>query len=180
MSEQPEETHEGATPLQILFHAIQSDNAELLQSVLDGSTPPSLVDARNGAGDTVVLASLRAQSLEALQLLLDEEVDVDEGNRARDGDRPLHVAVQIKEVESRDWCVEQLLEAGSDPRLTNTEGLKPVELLPPAPRNNEQETDEYETTRRLLRNAEAVSGLSKADVVDEDDESEGGPPSDEE
>lgn len=108
MSEQPEETHEGATPLQILFHAIQSDNAELLQSVLDGSTPPSLVDARNGAGDTVVLASLRAQSLEALQLLLDEEVDVDEGNRARDGDRPLHVAVQIKEVESRDWCGECL------------------------------------------------------------------------
>lgn len=103
-SEQPEETHEGATPLQVLFHAIQSDNAELLQSVLDGSNPPSLVDARNGAGDTVVLASLRAESLEALQLLLDEEVDVDEGNRARDGDRPLHVAVQIKEVESRDWC----------------------------------------------------------------------------
>ena len=89
-------------------------------------------------------------------------------------------------------AVKQLLEAGSDPRLTNTDGLKPVDLL-----SSSQGEDKV---RRLLREAEAVSGMRSSDVVgecsvlpdvptlaaeaislpDEDDESDGGPPSDEE
>lgn len=53
--------------------------------------------------------------------------------------------------------VNQLLEAGSDPRLSNNEGLKPVDVLP--------STEGAEASRRALRNAEAVAGMSKGDVV---------------
>lgn len=93
------------------------------------------------------------------------------------------------------YTVSQLLEAGSDPRLTNNDGFKPVDILTAGEQN--------EKVRRLLRDAEAISGFNKADVVgkcsntwilllsmanfffspyvktDEDEESDGGPPSDE-
>lgn len=55
--------------------------------------------------------------------------------------------------------VAQLLEAGSDPRLKNNDGLKPVEVIPSEPQN--------EDIRRNLREWEALSGISKADVVGE-------------
>ena len=53
--------------------------------------------------------------------------------------------------------VSQLLEAGSDPRLTNNDGFKPVDILTAGEQN--------EKVRRLLRDAEAISGFNKADVV---------------
>jgi hypothetical protein len=55
--------------------------------------------------------------------------------------------------------VNQLLEAGSDPRLTNGEGLKPVDLISPSKTEDK--------SRRLLRDAEAVSGMRSSDVVGE-------------
>ena len=54
-------------------------------------------------------------------------------------------------------AVSQLLEAGSDPRLTNNDGFKPVDILTAGEQN--------EKVRRLLRDAEAISGFNKADVV---------------
>lgn len=53
----------------------------------------------------------------------------------------------------------QLIEAGSDPRLTNNDNLKPVDVLPSGAKIDE--------VRRILRNAEAVAGMGKGDVVGE-------------
>jgi hypothetical protein len=87
--------------------------------------------------------------------------------------------------------VTQLLEAGSDPKLTNKDGLKPVDLL--------RSSSSEDKVRRKLREAEAVSAFRSTDVVgeigsegidamhiadhsvaDEDEESDGGTPSEEE
>ena len=53
----------------------------------------------------------------------------------------------------------QLLEAGSDPKLTNRDGLKPVDLL--------SSTSSEDKVRRKLRDAEAVSAMRSSDVVGE-------------
>ncbi|UZJ54941.1 hypothetical protein CBS101457_004261 [Exobasidium rhododendri] len=161
----------GASSTQIMFHAIQSDNVDLLKETLNSKNGPNL-EGSNSIGDSPILACLRHESLDALAVILEEEVDVDVGNAARDGDRPLHLAVRLEDEEQREWCVNQLLEAGSDPRMTNTEGLKPVDLISPGIVDDK--------VRKLLREAEAMSGMRSSDVVDEDDESDGGPPSDEE
>ncbi|MCO5590072.1 hypothetical protein L7F22_044041 [Adiantum nelumboides] len=165
-----EDTNEyvGASANQVLFHAITSGNVDLLQEILQGGKAsggkkPNL-EARNPLGDTPVLASLRAGQLDILAVLLEEEVDVDEAETKHDGDRPLHLAVRLEDDEQREWT-------GSDPRLTNNDGFKPVDILTAGEQN--------EKVRRLLRDAEAISGFNKADVVDEDEESDGGPPSDE-
>lgn len=55
--------------------------------------------------------------------------------------------------------VAQLLEAGSDPKLTNKDGLRPVDLI-----SNSSSEDKV---RRKLREAEAVSALRSSDVVGE-------------
>lgn len=171
-----EEQYTGASPEQVLFHAIQAGNLDLLQEVLQGGKAsagkkPNL-EAKNALGDTPVLASLRSDQLDILSALLEEEVDVDEGNAGREGDRPLHLAVRIDDDEQREWAVSQLLEAGSDPKLTNSDRFKPIDILSAGPQND--------ATRKLLRDAEAKAQFSQADIVDEDDdESDGGPPSDE-
>lgn len=161
MADSTDGEYTGATPNQVLFHAIQAGNVDLLQEVLQGGSAsggrkPDL-ESTNSIGDTPVLASLRAGQLDVLGILLEEEVDVDEGNQARDGDRPLHLAVRLDDVEQRHWAVEQLLEAGSDARLANKEGFKPADIL--------TANEENEPTRKLLRNAEATSGMSRSDFV---------------
>ena len=178
MADNSEDTKEysGASANQVLFHAISSGNVDLLQEVLQGGKAsggqkPDL-ESRNALGDTPVLAALRSNQLDVLAVLLEEEVDVDEQETKRDGDRPLHLAVRLEDDDQREWTVTQLIEAGSDPRLTNNEGFKAVDIMT----NNEKN----EKTRRILRDAEAINGFNKGDIVDEDEESDGGPPSDEE
>lgn len=102
-----DEEFSGATANQILFHAIQSGNVDLLQETLQGGEAsgghvPNL-ESTNAIGDSPVLASLRAGQLDILAVLLDEEVDVDEGNPSREGDRPLHLAVRLEDDEQREW-----------------------------------------------------------------------------
>lgn len=100
-----EQEYEGATPTQIMFHAIQASNLDLLKETLSSSPGPNL-EGTNAIGDSPVLACLRNESLDALAIILEEEVDVDFGNMARDGDGPLHLAVRLEDEEQRIWCSE--------------------------------------------------------------------------
>jgi hypothetical protein len=92
----------GASATQIMFHAIQAENLDLLQEALAAKSGLNL-EGTNSIGDSPVLACLRNESLDALALILEEEVDVDVGNPARDGDRPLHLAVRLEDEEQREW-----------------------------------------------------------------------------
>ena len=100
-----EQEYVGATPTQIMFHAIQASNLDLLRETLESSPGPNL-EATNALGDSPVLACLRHDSLDALAIILEEEVDVDFGNAARDGDGPLHLAVRLEDEDQREWCGE--------------------------------------------------------------------------
>lgn len=103
-----DEAYAGASATQIFFHAIQAGNVDLLLETLQGGQAsggqvPDL-EARNPLGDTPVLAALRADQLDVLAVLLDQEVDVDEGNPRHEGDRPLHLAVRLEDDDQREWC----------------------------------------------------------------------------
>jgi ankyrin repeat protein len=100
-----EQEYEGASPTQIMFHAIQASNIDLLKEILAAQPGPNL-EATNAIGDSPVLACLRHDSLDALAIILEEEVDVDLENVARDGDRPLHLAVRLEDEDQRVWCSE--------------------------------------------------------------------------
>jgi hypothetical protein len=110
MADQPDQEYAGASATQIMFHAIQASNLDLLKEAL-AMTPGPNLEGTNSIGDSPVLACLRNdQSLDALAIILEEEVDVDLGNAARDGDRPLHLAVLLDDEEQREWCGESSLE----------------------------------------------------------------------
>ena len=70
--------------------------------------------------------------------------------------------------------VEQLLEAGADPREVNKTGDKPVDLV-------RTDTSFSQQLRDSLRKAEATAGIDASDIAqdDDDDESEGEPSDDE-
>lgn len=106
MADQQDGEYTGANATQIMFHAIQASNIDLLKEALTMTPGPNL-QGTNSIGDSPVLACLRNdQSLDALIVILEEEVDVDIGNSARDGDRPLHLAVLLEDEEQSDWCGE--------------------------------------------------------------------------
>jgi hypothetical protein len=104
MAEEDQE-YVGASATQIMFHAIQASNLDLLKEALASQSGLDL-EGTNSIGDSPVLACLRHDSLDALAVILEEEVDVDLGNPARDGDRPLHLAVMLEDEDQREWCGE--------------------------------------------------------------------------
>jgi len=104
MAEEDQE-YTGASATQIMFHSIQASNLDLLRETLASQPGPDL-EGSNSIGDSPVLACLRHESLDALAIILEEEVDVDLGNAARDGDRPLHLAVRLEDEDQREWCGE--------------------------------------------------------------------------
>lgn len=110
MADQDQE-YAGANATQIMFHSIQARNIDLLKEALAMKPGPNF-EATNSIGDSPVLACLRQESLDALAVILEEEVDVDVGNTARDGDRPLHLAVLLEDEEQREWCGEYAVDRG--------------------------------------------------------------------
>lgn len=67
---------------------------------------------------------------ELIDIMLDiEGVEIDPVNR--EGDTPLHVAVKYcaEEPEHGTFVVDNLLDAGADPRIVNKHGLKAIQLV---------------------------------------------------
>lgn len=118
---------------------------------------------------TISTLYTNAKTDEVLDILLDQEgLEVDPLDRL-DGDTPLHKAVRyVNELERSQWqagaaVVELLLDAGADPRVRNKAKLKPFELVDP--RNT--------TLRTMLQHAE-FADLAGDDIVDQDEEDQGG------
>ncbi|KAL9931988.1 hypothetical protein V8E36_009049 [Tilletia maclaganii] len=163
---------EGANPNQQLLFAARTDNLEMLQEVL--AKPAGTVDVNfaDGLGNTALHYAAASGSTSVLPVLLEEEVDVDLQNKL-EGNTPLHEALRIVDEEERAWVVEQLLEAGADPRVVNKDGDKPADAVSAS-------TPAGQALKQKLRQAEATAGIDMRDVVqDDDDDVDDGPPSDE-
>ncbi|KAE8224523.1 hypothetical protein CF319_g2588 [Tilletia indica] len=163
---------EGAKPNQRLLFAARTDNLEMLQEVLAmpaGSFDVNFVD---GLGNTALHYAAASGSTSVLPALLEEEVDVDLQNKL-EGNTPLHEALRIEDEEERAWVVNQLLEAGADPRIPNKEGDKPADVVSASKPAGQK-------LRETLRQAEATAGIDMGDIAqDDDDDDDDGPPSDE-
>ncbi|CAO1629714.1 unnamed protein product [Parajaminaea phylloscopi] len=172
---------DGASPEEQLLFAARTDNLELFQSLVEATSQKVDVNITDSFGLTPLHLAVKYQSTDVLPDLLEEEVDVDPQER-QDGDTPLHLAARIHaadDEETRNWIVEQLLEAGADARVRNNHGEKPVDVLVGAARDTPAGQELY----RLLRQSEAQSGLAqRGDIAhdDDDDDDDDGPPSDDE
>ncbi|KAK0533323.1 hypothetical protein OC842_002994 [Tilletia horrida] len=163
---------EGANPNQRLLFAARTDNLEMLQEVLALPAGAFDVNFADGLGNTALHYAAASASTSVLPALLEEEVDVDLQNKL-EGNTPLHEALRIEDEDERAWIVDQLLEAGADPRIPNKEGDKPADCVSAA-------TPAGQKLRDTLRHAEATAGIAISDVAqdDDDDEADDGPPSD--
>ncbi|CAD6918655.1 unnamed protein product [Tilletia controversa] len=161
---------EGANPNQRLLYAARTDNLEMLQEVL--ALPAGSVDVNfvDGLGNTALHYAAASGSTSVLPALLEEEVDVDMQNKL-EGNTPLHEALRIEDEEERAWVVDQLLEAGADPRTPNKEGDKPADVVSAS-------TPAGAKLRETLRQAEATAGIDMGDIAQDDDDEDDGPPSD--
>lgn len=142
---------------QLLF-AARTDNLELMQEVLSGGSAAD-VNFADGLGNTALHYAAASASTSVLPALLEEEVDVDLTNKL-DGNTPLHEAVlKIEDDEERAWVVEQLLEAGADPRIVNKDGDKPSDVVRSSGEGSGAKLKE------MLRRAEALAGVDMGDVA---------------
>lgn len=121
---------DGASPSEILLDAARRNNVEQLESVLSGGA--SLInESRDPLGNTALHLAAANGAYDTLDLLLDQEgVEVDPVNRIN-GDTPLHVAARAiaKAPEVSVAIIDMLVDAGSDVKHENKEGLKPVDLV---------------------------------------------------
>lgn len=174
---------EGATPRELILESARRNNTSLLTEVLASmsSTPQlskeeAIADLINNSvsptGLTALHLGAQAGAVEALDMLLDQELVETDPLTRRDGRTPLHLAVLHcnEEQTPADWGkegafahVEILVDAGCDPRVRDKGKLKPVELVDP--RN--------EGLREMLRRAEMMA-LAVEDAVEEGEEDEGG------
>ncbi|PWN30043.1 ankyrin [Jaminaea rosea] len=169
---------DGASPEEQLLFACRSDNLDLFTTLTSTSDTQLNVNTTDSIGRTPLHLAVMYQSTDVLPQLLEEEVDVDL-QESKEGDTPLHSACRLGEEEDeerRNWIVDQLLSSGADPRVRNHSNQKPVDVLVGAAKERPLGQELY----RMLREAEAQAGFSqKGDIVDEDDdESDGGTPSD--
>ncbi|KDN52578.1 ankyrin [Tilletiaria anomala UBC 951] len=162
---------EGANNNQRLLFAARTDNIELLQEVLSAPEGSYDINFQDGLGMTALHYAASSASTSVLPELLEQEVDVDLHSRL-EGNTPLHEAIKVEHEEARNWIVEQLLEAGADPREVNKEGDKPADIVSAATPLGQQLKD-------TLRKAEAIASISTADIANDDDDDDDGPPSDE-
>ncbi|PWN43673.1 ankyrin [Ceraceosorus guamensis] len=159
----------GANADEQLRHAARTDSVELYDQALATESGVDFSSA-DGLGNTALHLAVTNQSTQVLERLLEEEVDVDLPNRK--GDTPLHLAVAGEPGEARVWIVEQLLECGADPREVNKDGDKPAEIVA------EGNSEEGQSIKALLREAEGKVNISNDDIADEDDDDDDdGPPS---
>ncbi|CAN6675044.1 hypothetical protein TRVA0_081S00232 [Trichomonascus vanleenenianus] len=158
---------EGASPQEQVLEAVRRNNVDLLKEVLakvnDVTKTAELI---NGARDPVGNSPLHLGGMngsdDAVDLILDQEgVEVDPVNRI-DGDTPLHLAVKYSKDEPEHglYMVEMFIEAGSDPRIRNKNGVKPIEL---ADKQNSE-------LIHLLQSAEFALNVDVQEDEDEDEE----------
>lgn len=131
------ESEEGASLSEQLLESSRRNNTELLLSIKSalGNDQVKLSELINLTHEVITNNSplhiaCHSGHWEFIDIILDiEGVEIDPANR--EGDTPLHVAVRYSadEPEHGTFVVDGMLDAGSDPRIKNKHGLKPIDYV---------------------------------------------------
>lgn len=167
---------EGASYKEQLLECARRNNVELFASIKESVQPEQLAQLVNSTKEMITNNSpLHIATLlgnwEFIDAVLDVEgVEIDPLNR--DGDTPLHLAVKFAgdEPDYGYFIIDNLVDAGSDAKIVDRHGLKPVNYV----RDNEK-------LRSLLESAEYGSLVPEVpEDAFEDEGSESGSASDSE
>lgn len=158
---------EGALNAEQLLECARRNNTELLETLKSTLGDAGLAQCVNATREVVTNNSALHLAVagghwEVLDVLLDVEgIEIDPQNR--EGNTPLHAAVlyAADEPEHGAFIVENLVEVGSDPRIKNSHGLRPVQLV----RGNAK-------VRALLEETEYALSAEQPEEVEVDDASD--------
>lgn len=128
---------QGASYSEQILEAARRNNTELLLQIKSelNNDQEKLAELINTTKESISLNSplhLATQlgNWEFIDIVLDiEGVEIDPLNR--EGDTPLHLAVKytVDEPEHGYFVIDNLLDAGSDPRIKDKHSLKPVDYV---------------------------------------------------
>ncbi|KAM3075913.1 hypothetical protein ACMFMG_006572 [Clarireedia jacksonii] len=138
-----EEEIEGASPRERLIDAARYDNTELLQEIIDECADAEaaaalLNSAKTVMGNYIYHEAASRGNAEVIDMLLDQEGFECDPICARDGNSPLHSAVDwVNRQGPSNWeaglaLIQMMVEAGTDPRIRNKALLTPAELADPS------------------------------------------------
>lgn len=147
-----ETTIEGASYSEQLLECARRNNTELLLTIKvelnnDQEKLSNLINSTREliTNNTSLHLACQFGNWEFIDIVLDiEGVEIDPKNR--EGDTPLHLAVKytINEPEHGYFIIDNLLDAGSDPRISDKHNLKPIDYV----------NKDNEKLRELLESAE--------------------------
>ncbi|GEQ69886.1 hypothetical protein JCM33374_g3562 [Metschnikowia sp. JCM 33374] len=157
---------DGASYSEQLLESARRNNTELFTQISQdlGSDHAKLAQLINSTKEVIShnsplhLATDKG-NWEFLDMVLDVEgVEIDPQNR--EGDTPLHLAVKYAahDPEYGYFIIDNLIDAGSDVRVVDKHGLKPVNYV-----------GDNEKLRALLESAEYASGAGHESIDHEDD-----------
>lgn len=161
----------GASYGEQLLDSSRRNNEDLLKSILEEVGLPEKIAelvnlTRDPLGNTAVHLATKGGNYEVLDILLDHEnVNVNSQNSV-DGDTPLHLAVKYAEDDADygKFLVEELLDAGADPKVRNKNGDKPSQVI---------FGDKLQELKGILEDAEYTAVLTVAAPKQEPEEPEG-------
>lgn len=148
----------------LLIHAARTDNVQLFTSVtMAEPRVPYDINFADGIGNTALHYACAQASVQVIDALLDEEVDVDVRNRL-EGNTPLHEACRVEHEEARNWIVSELLSAGADPRIRNAAGLTPDATVV----GQRAQTPLGRELINMLTSGQGMAALGADDIADDD------------
>ncbi|KDQ62971.1 hypothetical protein JAAARDRAFT_28959 [Jaapia argillacea MUCL 33604] len=152
---------DGASNNERLLAAARTDNEEMILEIFEKGGFD--INYQDGLGNTALHYAASRGSTDVLEHILShDECDVDPINRL-EGATPLHLALQIKDQELREYIVDSLLEAGADTKIKDKNGDTALDLLRPGD----------EKIRAMIRKAQAEASVSWADVASDGEGGEG-------
>ena len=161
MSEEPHPATEGASYSEQILESARRNNTELLlqiKSELDNDQEKlsQLINDTHEVitNNTPLHIACQLGNWEFIDIVLDiEGVEIDPQNRAKE--TPLHLAVKytIDEPDHGYFIVDNLLDAGSDPRIKDKDGLRPRDYV----------NKDNEKLLELLESAEYAISMEETD-----------------
>lgn len=124
---------------------------------------PYDINFADGIGNTALHYACAQASVQVIDALLEEEVDVDLRNRL-EGNTPLHEACRVEHEEPRNWIVSELLSAGADPRIRNAAGLTPDATVV----GERAQTPLGKELINMLTSGQGMAALGADDIADDD------------
>lgn len=174
-----ETTTEGASYSEQLLECARRNNTELLLSIKvdlnnDQEKLSNLINSTREliTHNTSLHLACQFGNWEFIDIVLDiEGVEIDPKNR--EGDTPLHLAVKytIDEREHGYFVIDNLLDAGSDPRIIDKHNLKPIDYVS---KDNEKlkellESAEYALSMEFTEEEQLTAREAEQDGVEGDE-----------